>query len=527
MGARNVGVGPRNLDYRLLDHLHRILRQVQEVQSTIGPVYGDSANLPNVYYVDSGSGSDTNDGRDPGAPMATIDAAIARCTAGLGDIILVQPGHSETLAAAITVDVADVSIIGVGEGTNRPQLTVAFAGDGITITAANARVENLYFNEATAAATSDINIAAANAVVKGCHFDAGANDDELITITADGDGALIEDSEFVVTANGPDIAVEIEAAGVDGLVVRHNLFNGMSVANAWDEGVVHSGVAHTRCVIENNIFLYMAANIGGVEFSAAATGIIRNNAFGLGTLGQMLDPGSCACFENYEQDAIDESGRLFPTVNPDDSGVAEVLDQLSGAAGIASFPNAAVPADAVSLAEVLRSTWASLQGTAAGENGITTWPAQAAPGDAVSIAEALRYNIDQQNYRMVTRQYSFVVDGGVAGSIAMFTVTGAVEVILVGVVTTSLTSGGAATLEAGVVGLTAALIANTAVADLSAPNTWVDASPAIAQPLPAAQVISSGQDIVFDINVADLTAGIIDFYCYWRPLGATGAVVAA
>lgn len=527
MGARKVGPGPQNLDYRLLDHLHRILRQVQEVQSTIGPVYGDSANLPNVYYVDSGNGSDVNDGRDPGAPMATIDAAVNRCVAGLGDVILVQPGHTETLAAVIAADVADISIIGVGEGTIRPQLTVAFAGDGISITAANVRVENIYFNEATAAATSDINIAAANAVVKNVHFDAGANDDELITITADGDNALIEDCESVVTADGPDRAISIEAAGVDGLVVRHNLFNGMSAANAWDEGVVYSAVAHTRCLIENNLFLYMAANIGGVEFTAAATGLIKDNIFGLGTLGQMLDPGSCACFNNYEQDAVDESGRLFPTVNPDEAGVAEILDQLSGAAGIATFPVAAVPADAVSIAEVLRSTWAALLGTAAGENGITTWPARAVPADAVSIAEALRYNIEQQNYRLVTRQYSFAVDGGVAGSIAMFTVTGAVEVILVGNVATSLTSGGAATLEAGVVGLTSALIANTAVASLTAPNVWVDATPGLAQPLPAANVIGAGEDIVFDINVADLTAGIVDFYCYWRPLSATGNVVAA
>lgn len=527
MGARNVGLGPRNLDYRLLDHLHRVLRQVQEVQSTIGPVYGDSANLPNVYYVDSGNGSDTNDGRDPGAPMATIDAAVNRCVAGLGDIILVQPGHSETLAAAIAADVADISIIGVGEGTNRPQLTVAFAGNGITISAANVRIENLYFNEATAAATADIDIASTMAVVKGCHFDAGASDDELITITAAGDDALIEDCEFVVTANGPDRAISIEAAGVNGLIVRHNLFNGMSAANAWDEGDIVSAAAHTLCLVENNIFMYMAANIGGVEFSAAATGVIQHNSFAGGTLGQMLDPGSCLCFENYEQDAIDESGRLFPAENPDATGVAEVLDQLSGAAGIATFPVAAVPADAVSIAEVLRSTWAALLGTAAGENGITTWPAAAAPADTVSMAEALRYLSENQLYRLATRQYSFAVDGGVAGSINMFTVTGVVEAILVGVITTTLTSGGAATLEAGIVGQTNGFIANTAVAAMTAPNTWVDASPALMERLLDPAVISSGQDIVFDINVADLTAGVISFYCLWRPLSATGAVVAA
>jgi len=51
----------------------------------------------------------------------------------------------------------------------------------------------------------------------------------------------------------------------------------------------------------------------GIIFSAAATGVIARNLFGGGTLGSMLDPGSCMCFENYEADAIDETARLFPT----------------------------------------------------------------------------------------------------------------------------------------------------------------------------------------------------------------------
>ena len=78
------------------------------------------------------------------------------------------------------------------------------------------------------------------------------------------------------------------------------------------------------------------------------------------------------------------------------TSVDDLESWLAGAAGIASFPVAAAPANDVSLAEVIRSIWAAQQGTAAGENGITTWPAAAAPGNTVSLAEALRFVVESQ-----------------------------------------------------------------------------------------------------------------------------------
>ncbi len=306
--------------YRTLDAYHRMLNIVQGSQSTISPPLGDSPNLPDIFYVDSGNGNDGNDGRDPGFPLATIDAAINQCTASQGDVILVQPGHSETISTGISLDVIGVAIIGVGEGTLRPQLSLTEEdGDCIDITAANCRVENILFNENGASDEQTgafINVAAAGATISGCEFNAGQYDTEQITLAAAGDECTIENCKFTVTANGPNAAIEIEDASVDQLVVRNCYFDGGSVTNAWDVGVINSAVIHTLCRIEDNVFNFMASSIGGVQFTAAATGVIKDNAFGNGTIGQMLDPGSCMCVENYEQDAVDESARLFPAVNP-------------------------------------------------------------------------------------------------------------------------------------------------------------------------------------------------------------------
>ena len=52
----------------------------------------------NVFWVDSGAGSNGNKGTFD-RPWATIDYSIGKCTASNGDVVMVKPGHAETLAA--------------------------------------------------------------------------------------------------------------------------------------------------------------------------------------------------------------------------------------------------------------------------------------------------------------------------------------------------------------------------------------------------------------------------------------------
>jgi len=109
----------------------------------------------------------------------------------------------------------------------------------------------------------------------------------------------------------------------------------------------------------------------------------------------------------------------------------------------------------------------------------------------------------------------------------LFTVTGEVEVIVMGYIDTAVTSGGALTLEVGVAGATAGLIAQTAVAALAIDLLWVDATPAVLVVKPATQVIANGADIIHTIAAVACTAGVITYYCWWRPLSTDGEVVPA
>jgi hypothetical protein len=275
------------------------------------PIGDFMVNISEEYYVNSNDGDDGRRGLSKETAVATLDYAIGLTTANQGDIIYVLPGHAETITSAITCDKAGVTIIGLGHGKKRPAFTCNAAIDTITVTAANVKIQGLYFPESTlTGVTSRINIAAANCMIDGCLFECGQYDLETITITAAGDDAVIQNSQWTVVANSEaDAAIEIEAAGVNGLQVKNCYFDGGNDTIAWDVGAINSGVAHTNCLIQGNVSLYGA----GIIFSAAATGVIADNYCAEGTLGSMIDPGSCMCFRNFEEDAGDEHAREFPT----------------------------------------------------------------------------------------------------------------------------------------------------------------------------------------------------------------------
>lgn len=77
--------------------------------------------------------------------FATVDAAINATTANAGDTIFVMPGHTETIATAsgITSDVAGVSIIGLGEGDNRPTFSFSATASTWVVSGASTVIKNI------------------------------------------------------------------------------------------------------------------------------------------------------------------------------------------------------------------------------------------------------------------------------------------------------------------------------------------------------------------------------------------------
>jgi hypothetical protein len=272
-----------------------------------------------VFFVGGGTPafkgigrSNSYSGLTPEEPLSTIAQGVTNCVDGRGDTIVLLPG-SVTVTTAIAMSKADVTLSGVEpNGSINPSaiLVNASAIDGINVSAANVVIEDLHFPAGTTAAnTSRINAGAAGLTVRNCTFECGAYDLESITIPSAGLHTHILNNRFYITANGPDAAIEIEAAAAYYINIVGNVFHGGNDTNGWDTGAINSGVAHLDCVVKGNTSTFGPAII----FSAAAKGMISDNDMGEGTLGSMLDPGSCMCTRNFEADAIDQKAREFPT----------------------------------------------------------------------------------------------------------------------------------------------------------------------------------------------------------------------
>ncbi|GAG32075.1 unnamed protein product, partial [marine sediment metagenome] len=158
------------------------------------PVLGvgeETMTTGNIFFVDSGNGSDTAgaNGLNPDQPFATIDYAIGQCTANNGDIIFVMPGHTESPATTegIDMDVAGVWIRGLGWGNDRPTITPENATVGIKMAAASCRVSNIVMTlGATTVTVADaFGITAAGCVVENCEVKQHASSQytNLITVT--------------------------------------------------------------------------------------------------------------------------------------------------------------------------------------------------------------------------------------------------------------------------------------------------------------------------------------------------------
>lgn len=88
-------------------------------------------NQGNSFFVDSGDGSDSNSGKSWAHALATLDAAINKCTANQGDKIIIAEGHSEsytTTGAKAVFDIAGVEVICLGKGSNRPTFSFGHTG---------------------------------------------------------------------------------------------------------------------------------------------------------------------------------------------------------------------------------------------------------------------------------------------------------------------------------------------------------------------------------------------------------------
>lgn len=289
------------------------------------PVIGSGGVMTtgNVFFVDSGSvlAADGNDATDPSVPTATIDGAVGKCTADNGDVIFVMPGHAENISTgtSLVVDVAGVSIIGLGVGRNRPVLTYTVAAGTIEIDAANCRLSNVVLLTSVTAVVVGINVNADDFTIDNVETNWDDTGDDFIMLM-DVDAVsrfTAEDCQFVGEAT-TGWANGIRLDTVPHAIIRRCNFTGQWTLAA----IVGEDAASVNILIDNNTF-YNAdtSSANCIGLTAACTGLISNNMIGSlhTTFEDVTDPGSCMSAGNIQCSVVDRYGGAGGAAVPDSS----------------------------------------------------------------------------------------------------------------------------------------------------------------------------------------------------------------
>jgi hypothetical protein len=140
-----------------------------------------------VFYVDPNhsDANDSRDGTEPDAPLATVAAAIGKCEAYKGDVILVMAnnagpyndpteGRATSVNEAVVVDVPGISIIGVSPSPMGVYWYVPADSVGITINVTDVVIEGFAFfgndGDETAIKASYGTEFGDNVTVRHCYF---------------------------------------------------------------------------------------------------------------------------------------------------------------------------------------------------------------------------------------------------------------------------------------------------------------------------------------------------------------------
>lgn len=141
------------------------------------------------------------------------------------------------------------------------------------------------------------------------------------------------------------------------------------------------------------------------------------------------------------------------------------------------------------------------------------------------VRDANNYPIDNLGLTS-TKSITFVgATTGAVGATTLFSVTGVVALKIFGVISGADVTG-SGTIEVGVSGNTASLIAQTTGTDLDNGDIWIDATaPATVEALPTTFIVKD--DVVQTIATNTLTAGTVTYYCIWSPISQDGLVESA
>lgn len=271
--------------------------------------------------------------------VSTLAAGLARCRSGKGDVVMVLPGHTETVSTTTGLDnlVAGTQIIGCAPVNSSLAPTFTWSGTTTTaiwnMTKADVTFANLFlkFNGADSMDTP-IKISGAGFNMRGCRVltgsDTALDSDVGITVLAGGSQCVFQSNYFYATGTAVNTnMLLISGDAVDSPKVLDNVFIGPATST---NGLLEIGLSTavvTNMEVGRNRFVNTSTGSACIRLlDTAMTGIVYENYCGLTANTAPLTTGISLAgttntlvqfFNNQTNDGETKgtSGLLSPAVN--------------------------------------------------------------------------------------------------------------------------------------------------------------------------------------------------------------------
>lgn len=255
-------------------------------QQSGGGTYVSNATLTTgqIWYVDSATGTDAvGYGQTPDAPFDSMnycDTILAANSRGnKGDVVIVMPGHTETISTAGGCDLntAGVTWKGVGSGASTPVLSFGgVVGADLNVDAAGITLENFRITTTLDALTGPIDVNANAFTFKNILFEDGTGQvTDFIVADANADKMVIDGLRYIgASAAGTNAMIAL--IGCDDVEIKNCFIFGNFAVGAID---CRTTAVVRLWVHDCSIRTVNAADICIVDTITGSTGNIGPNLY--------------------------------------------------------------------------------------------------------------------------------------------------------------------------------------------------------------------------------------------------------
>jgi hypothetical protein len=198
-----------------------------------------------VRFVHHGGAGTSGPGWAPENAYTTLASALAACTDDNNDLVVVLPGHAETIVAASGVDFTKtgVTVIGLGQGSNRPTITFGTATTAsIDFSVANCTLKNIRCVNNIDSLAAFVIGGASGATIEGCDFVGSSTKEFLcgVNIPTTYDDWTVRNCKFIQPT---DVGGTNGGAGTGCVYMQDSenvLVEGCEFRGAFETGPIHN-----------------------------------------------------------------------------------------------------------------------------------------------------------------------------------------------------------------------------------------------------------------------------------------------